>query len=57
MEKELIQAHIDHYLESNRLELSEEQKESVNNSVQFWLKYTIEDVIEDAVNGVTFHVK
>ena len=53
-ESKILKVRIESYLKTQGIDLSEDQKTSVFNGVQFWFNYVIDDAISDAVSGVTF---
>lgn len=46
--------HIKLYIDKHNLELTPDELESLTRSVDLWLQYSIEEVIEDAVKGIKY---
>jgi glutamyl/glutaminyl-tRNA synthetase len=53
-ERSVIAERVDSYLKLKNIDISEDEKESVINASYFWMQYNLDDVISDAIAGVTF---
>lgn len=52
-----IESLIQSAMKNKGRQLSEEEKAQVEKTIMFWISYGIEDVISDAIEGITFETK
>ena len=50
----MVNERIKKYIIEHKIEVSEEQRENILNSVLCWFNYTINDAISDSVKGVLY---
>lgn len=53
-EAKMLEERISSYLSVNGIELTTDQFQDAFSSVQFWSRLTIDEVISDAITGVTY---